>query len=118
MLHKDEPLGSGSYGAVCKAECDGVPCAAKVMHVTLFSAHDPGMGSYLKKSKEECRLLGLVRHPNIVQYLATYQDPETHLPVLLVELCDESLTKFLEQFHRTTLSSASANTGLGLPALQ
>ena len=81
------------------------------MHITLFSAHDPGMGSYLKKSKEECRLLGLVRHPNIVQYLATYQDPETHLPVLLVELCDESLTKFLEQFlgphwaqHQPTLA--------------
>jgi len=67
------------------------------MHATLFSAHDPGSGSYLKKFEEECRLLSLARHPNIVQYLGTYQDPETHLPVLLMELCDESLTKFLER---------------------
>ena len=97
VLHKDLPLGSGSYGAVCKAECDGVSCAAKIMHVTLFSAHDPGTGTYLQKFEEECRLLSLVRHPNIVQYLATYQDPETRLPVLLMELCDESLTTFLER---------------------
>ena len=97
VLRKDQSLGSGSYGAVCRAECDGLLCAAKIMHATLFSAHDPGSGSYLKKFEEECRLLSLARHPNIVQYLGTYQDPETHLPVLLMELCDESLTKFLEQ---------------------
>ena len=97
VLRKDQSLGSGSYGAVCKAECDGLPCAAKIMHATLFSAHDVEADLYLRKFEEECRLLSLARHPNIVQYLGTYQDPETHLPVLLMELCDESLTKFLER---------------------
>ena len=93
----NQSLGSGSYGGVCKAKCDGLLCAAKIMHPTLFDLHDPGTASYLRKFQEECRLLSLARHPNVVQYLATYYDPDTRLPVLLMELCDESLTAFLER---------------------
>ena len=96
-LYKSESLGSGSYGGVCKAKCDGLLCAAKIMHPTLFDLRDPGTVSYLRKFQEECHLLSLARHPNVVQYLATYSDPETRLPVLLMELCDESLTGFLER---------------------
>ena len=96
-LYKSESLGSGSYGGVCKAKCDGLLCAAKIMHPTLFDLRDPGTGSYLRKFREECHLLSLARHPNVVQYLGTYTDPDTRLPVLLMELCDESLTAFLER---------------------
>ena len=96
-LYKEDTLGTGSYGGVCKAKCDGLPCAAKIMHPTLFDLRDPGTVSYLRKFEEECRLLSLARHPNVVQYLATYRDPDTRLPVLLMELCDESLCRFLER---------------------
>ena len=97
QLYKSESLGSGSYGGVCKAKCDGLLCAAKIMHPTLFDLRDPGTASYLRKFQEECHLLSLARHPNVVQYLGTYTDPDTRLPVLLMELCDESLTSFLER---------------------
>ena len=97
QLYKSESLGSGSYGGVCKAKCDGLLCAAKIMHPTLFDLRDPGTASYLRKFREECHLLSLARHPNVVQYLGTYTDPDTRLPVLLMELCDESLTAFLER---------------------
>ena len=40
--------------------------------------------------------MSAIRHPNIVQYLGTRQDPQTGLPVLLMELMDDSLTHFLE----------------------
>ena len=96
-LYKWESLGSGSYGKVCKAKCDGLLCAAKIMHPTLFDLHDPGTASYLSKFQEECHLLSLARHPNVVQYLATSCDPDTRLPVLLMELCQKSLTVFLER---------------------
>ena len=96
-LYKSESLGSGSYGGVCKAKCDGLLCAAKIMHPTLYDMCDPGSDSYLYKFKEECHLLSLARHPNVVQYLATYTDPDTRLPVLLMELCDENLTAFLKR---------------------
>ena len=96
-LLKEQALGTGSYGGVCKAKCDGLICAAKIMHPTLFDRRDPGTVSYLQRFEQECHFLSSIRHPNIVQYLGTYCDPDTHLPVLLMELCDESLSRFLER---------------------
>ena len=93
-LFKEDTLGTGSYGGVCKARCDGLPCAAKIMHPTLLG---PGTVFYLQRFEEECRLLSSACHPNVVQYLGSYQDPETRLPILLMELCDESLCHFLER---------------------
>ena len=103
LLLKDQTLGIGSYGSVCKAKCDDLLCAAKIIHPTLF---DPTALHQIAPHREhrlpirrfqlECEFLSTVRHPNIVQYLGTHQDPETHLPVLLMELMDDSLTHFLE----------------------
>jgi len=96
-LIKTECLGVGSYGAVYKAMCDDLPCAGKILHPTLFQSARPGEMTAMERFKQECRFLKKLRHPNIVQYLGSYQDPETQLPVLLMELMDESLTRFLEQ---------------------
>ena len=96
-LLKTEELGVGSYGAVCKAMCDDLPCAAKILHRTLFQFTAPGNTSVMRKFEQECRLLSAIKHPHIVQYLGTYHDPESRLPVLLMELMDESLTRFLER---------------------
>ena len=40
--------------------------------------------------------MSAIRHPNIVQYLGLFRDTDTRLPVLLMELMDDSLTHFLE----------------------
>ena len=34
-LLKEETIGVGSYGSVCKARCDHLLCAAKIIHPTL-----------------------------------------------------------------------------------
>ena len=98
-LLKNESLGIGSYGAVCKAMCDDLPCAAKILHPALFQFTAPGTTSVMQKFEQECRLLSAIKHPHIVQYLGIYQDPESRLPVLLMELMDESLTRFLERSY-------------------
>ena len=102
-LFKDQSLGIGSYGAVCKAKCDDLTCAAKVLHPTLFdpTAHlqiAPQRGHRLpiRRFEQECEFMSAIRHPNIVQYLGMLRDTDTHLPVLLMELMDDSLTHFLE----------------------
>ena len=102
-LLKDETLGVGSYGSVCKARCDHLLCAAKIIHQTLVSPNalqqiSPQREHRLpiRRFETECDLLRDIKHPNIIQYLGMYQDPETGLPVLLMELMDESLTHFLE----------------------
>ena len=99
QIDKSQPLGHGSYGAVYKAKCDQLPCAAKVLHPTIVdpSNHDPGAVRIMDRFSQECALLESIRHPNIVQYLAMTFDPESRLPVLLMELLDESLTKMLER---------------------
>ena len=98
-LLKTEELGVGSYGAVYKAVCDDLPCAAKILHPTLFRFTAPENTSVVQKFKQECHLLSAIKHPHIVQYLGTYHDPESRLPVLLMELMDESLTRFLERSY-------------------
>ena len=92
-------LGMGSYGAVYKATCDELPCAAKILHLVHIPVKmgDTEAQKVIKKFDMECRLLSQIRHPNIVQYLGTCRDPDVNLPVLLMELMDECLTTFLER---------------------
>ena len=102
-LLKDETLGVGSYGSVCKARCDHLLCAAKIIHPTLVPPNAVQQISPqrehrlpIRRFEMECDFLKEIRHPNIIQYLGMYRDPETGLHVLLMELMDESLTHFLE----------------------
>ena len=110
-LFKSETIGSGAYGAVCKARCDKLLCAAKLLYNTLLevdqgSTSGPRGLSYsdgsrsrrtpVNRFKQECQFLSRVNHPNIVQYLGTYSDPDSHAVVLLMELMHESLTHYID----------------------
>ena len=55
----------------------------------------------MQRFQQECSFLENIRHPNIVQYLGMTRDPESRLPVLLMELLDESLTKMFERSQRS-----------------
>ena len=96
-IFTEETLGVGSYGKVCKAKCGQLPCAAKLLHDTMFSTNDPGTFKIIEGFEQECRFLRMIKHPNIVQFLGTVRDPRSQRLVLLMELMDESLTKFLER---------------------
>ena len=107
QLFKAQSLGRGSYGAVCKARCDDLPCAAKLLHPILFDAIARTQASRqtehrlpMSRFEQECQVLSSIKHPYIVQYLGTHTDPESRMPVLLMELMDESLTSFLEHSQR------------------
>ena len=101
-LMKDQTLGIGSYGKVCKAQCDELVCAAKLMHETLFDPivrhQDKEHRLPIKRFEQECEFLSAIRHPNIIQYLGVYHDPATHLPALLMELMDDNLTNYLTNY--------------------
>ncbi len=96
-LYQEETLGVGSYGKVCKAKYDQLPCAAKLLHDTLFQYNVEGTQNLTRRFEQECQFLSTIKHPNIVQYLGTTRDPQFGRPVLLMELMDGSLTKFLER---------------------
>ena len=97
QLYKHETLGIGSYGKVCKAKYDNLQCAAKLIHETLFdptAQHNVMIAPQrehrqpMRRFEQECEFMSTIRHPNIVQYLGMCQDPDTGLPVLLMELMD------------------------------
>ena len=96
-VHSEETLGVGSYGKVCKAKCGQLPCAAKLLHDTMFGTNDPGISKFVERFEQECRFLKAIKHPNIVQFLDSFRDPRSRRLVLLMELMDESMTRFLER---------------------
>ena len=71
-----------------------------LLHDTLFQENDPGTHDLVTKFLQECQFLSTIKHPNIVQYLETARDPQSQRPVLVMELMDETLTKFLDQLTR------------------
>ena len=101
IIDKSQPLGHGSYGAVYKAKCDQLPCAAKILHPTILDPTDPGASKIMERFQQECAFLESIRHPNVVQYLGIAMEPESRLPLLLMELLDESLTKMLERSQQS-----------------
>ena len=111
-------IGSGSYGAVRKAKCDEVLCAAKTLHSILFdpTGHFQTMGqnpSYNMKYERECRRMAMVRHPNIVQHLGLHKD-KIGFPVLLMELMDDNLTHYLEEKSEAVLNHIQVNMCLDI----
>ena len=96
-LLRNDTLGSGSYGVVCKAMWGQRLCAAKLLHPIFFQSNDPGIMTTRRRFEQECRFLDDMKHPHIVEYLGTSHDPDSGLLVLLMELMDESLTHFLER---------------------
>ena len=96
-VHTSKVLGTGSYGSVVKATLDHLPCAAKILHTIFFRSDDPGAVDFAARFEQECNILRELKHPCIVQFLGVVQDPNNRRPILLMELMEESLTKFLER---------------------
>jgi serine/threonine protein kinase len=97
-VSNDLELGRGNYGRVCKAMCDDLPCAIKLLNPKIFqfqvgTVDDPG----LERFRQDCEMLSSITHPCLVQYMDAYVQSDTGQAVLLMELMDESLTSFLER---------------------
>ena len=89
-------LGRGSYAAVIEVDYKGMRCAAKKIYDILSA---PGEGDRLvTRFEEECRLLGKLRHPHIVQFLGIYFDAATDLPVLVMEFLPATLAQCVDRY--------------------
>ena len=86
-------LGRGSYAIVCAVEYKGLTCAAKKIHRALREAEYSA-----ERFQEECALLSQLRHPNIVQFLGVYNEPESTLPALVMEYLPLTLAQCLDQY--------------------
>ena len=91
-----EELGRGSYAAVIEVHYKGMRCAAKKIYDILRGQGD----RLVERFEEECRLLGTLRHPHIVQFLGIYFDPSTDLPVLVMEFLPATLAQCVDRYGR------------------
>ncbi|CAI8047970.1 Ras-related protein Rab-8B [Geodia barretti] len=89
-------LGAGSYDEVYLIKYNRKEYAAKVLHRLRLDPDDPGTATYTDRFKAECERLKSLSHDCVVKYIQTIIRSDTNLPVLIMELCGESLTKFLE----------------------
>ena len=104
IISKGQEVGRGSFGVVYKAQLGFLVCAAKHIHSEHLES------SYMCETfKRECKLLAACKHPNVVQYLGTTTDPDTHQPVLLMELMDTNLGHYLTDTQRPLLYHQQIN---------
>ena len=99
LIQPSAVIGAGAYGSVIKAKLDHLPCAAKLLHHLFFTSNDPHTEDFIRRFKQECRILRQLKHPCIVQFLGVLEDPRSRSnsrPILLMELMNDSLTHFLE----------------------
>ena len=93
QVFNDLVLDKYGSSAVYRAQIDLLPCAAKCIHQEIREYGD----WQLERFMEGCKFLQGCHHPNIVMFLAMHYDISLEVPVLLMELMDESLQHFLER---------------------
>jgi len=93
-------LGRGAYGVVYKAQYNGNNCAAKKIHNVLLDEQvgDQDENNVLQAFLRECVHCNSLHHPNIVEFWGIcYQGKrEAKNLVMVMEMMDESLTKYIE----------------------
>ena len=100
-IYTAKPIGGGAFGTVFPGSFRRNPCAVKVLnpHATQLLSSLPASQTVqteaLQRFRNECKTLKSFKHPNLVRYVTSCNDPKSNLPVLVMELMDESLTQFL-----------------------
>ena len=99
----DEPLGHGAYGSVFKVKYGEVVCAAKKIHPILIENVRSEEKQRIKDDFiRECLCCSSIRHPNIVEFKGVYyHSHQPGIPIMVMELMANSLTKFIENNKST-----------------
>ena len=91
---KDCVYGHGSYATVIELNHFGLKCAGKKIHEVLLMQ---GNTTYtVRRFEEECRILGKIRHPNIVQFLGVHFQSGMQAPILVMEFLPTNLSHCIQ----------------------
>ena len=78
-------------------------CAAKRIHTALLDPANEGIEEVVQRYRQECLLMGSLRHPNITQFLGLSFLEGSQLPLLVMEKLVMSLDDYLECAPRILL---------------
>ena len=107
-INPSNKIGRGSFGAVYKVKLKGSVCIAKRLHDVLTGVRgeeavdEEQWKGIVAKFENECSVLSKLRHPNVVQFLGTYQptgDPRDL--VLVMEKLLMDLKQFITKYPKT-----------------
>ena len=98
-------LGNGFFGTVFEGQWYQIPCAVKVLSPLgqefltglPITQQDSVQEEALQKCKKECDFMKSCEHPNIVAYYNTVFYPGCNLPVLVMELMQTSLRRYIHE---------------------
>ena len=101
LVFSDVKLGRGADATVFEVEWNGTVCAAKRLHDILLEDQSPGgVAKLIGNFEAECLTWAKLRHPGVVQFLGVYFEPNSRLPVLVMEKMDTSLRTHLENHSK------------------
>lgn len=94
-----DQIGDGSYGEVFKAVWHGKQVAAKRIRPIFFEGDYDGSirAAFLEKFKSEWELLRSLQHDNIVQYYTVILPSAPETPIIVTELLECDLAKYLRE---------------------
>ena len=99
----EKTIGTGAFGSVEEVEIPGALCAAKKLHHFLANEEEDWVAEEVvdknvAKFVAECKIMGRLRHPNIVQFLGLWFSPAEGLclPAIVMEKMLMSLHHFLD----------------------
>ena len=99
VTNLDNELGRGAYGKVFTVMYKGKICAAKEIHALLFELANTEEKQKIKNDfLRECYNCSELQHRNIVKFIGVYySEKNSILPVMVMELMGESLTKYVKR---------------------
>ena len=102
-LDQRREIGRGAFGAVYEVKMNGLPCIAKGLHDILLGrggnlpVREADKEAIRAKFRDECALLGNLKHPNIVQFLGVHRSKDND-EWLVMEYLHMDLAKCLEMY--------------------
>ena len=111
-------LGRGSYAIVYKVEYMKVKCAGKKIHEILINLEnsdvtllDKKCNHVVERFEKECKILSMIHHPNIVQFLGVYfeEGAKMHIPMLIMEYLPMNLTTCIKKYGIPPESTQATN---------
>lgn len=100
----EEEIGRGATAIVSRVTWHGTECAAKSIHSSLVEGTTGDEYNYVKERfLEECSICARLSHPNIVHFYGVFYPPGSTLPLLIMELMDSSLTKYIGKYPEIPL---------------
>lgn len=103
-------IGRGAYGRVFTVKYCGWVCAAKETHSILLECVGRQEQQRIKESFiRECYHCSVLSHPNIVRFIGVYYpNSDLNIPVMIMELMDESLTAYIKTLPINELMKKSS----------